>query len=140
MGIGTPELIILGIIALLLFGKDLPKVAKSVGRTVSEFKKGMSEMTSEFREATRDIEEEAASVKRTLHDAASDVDVAVQQKPKKKKPTPKFVEDDDEIDASIDAIASDNNSPQTDSPDIDSLKTISPEADSVPLDSGAENS
>ena len=24
MGIGTPELIILGVIALLLFGKDLP--------------------------------------------------------------------------------------------------------------------
>ena len=108
MGIGTPELIILGVIALLLFGKDLPKVARSVGKTVSEFKKGMSEMTSDLREATRDIEEEARSVKKTIDDTASDVNNAVQQKKKKKKkPTPKFVEDE-EADSSLDA-------PQTDS-------------------------
>ena len=96
MGIGTPELIILGIIALLLFGKDLPKVAKSVGTTVSEFKKGMNEMTSDLREATRDLEEEARSVKKSIDDSVADVDKAVQKKPKKKKPTPKFVEDDEE--------------------------------------------
>ena len=49
MGIGTPELILFGVIALLLFGKDLPRVAKSIGKTISEFKKGMSEMTSDLR-------------------------------------------------------------------------------------------
>ena len=103
MGIGTPELIILGVIALLLFGKDLPKVARSVGKTVSEFKKGMNEMTSDLREATRDLEDEARSVKNTLNNSIADVDKAVQKKPKKKKPTPKFVEDDEEIGVSTDA-------------------------------------
>ena len=108
MGIGTPELIILGIIALLLFGKDLPKVAKSAGKTLSEFKKGMSEMTSDLREATRDLEDEARSVQKTLNDSVADVDKAVQKKPKKKKPTPKFVEDEEEMDSLSDSQSSES--------------------------------
>jgi sec-independent protein translocase protein TatA len=35
------ELAILGIIAVVLFGKKLPDVAKSLGKSVVEFKKGM---------------------------------------------------------------------------------------------------
>lgn len=40
-GIGTQELMILGIIGLLLFGKRLPEVARSLGKGVVEFKKGI---------------------------------------------------------------------------------------------------
>lgn len=39
--IGTPELIVLGVIALLLFGKRLPEVARSMGKGIVEFKKGI---------------------------------------------------------------------------------------------------
>lgn len=39
--LGMPEMIIIGIIALLLFGKRLPEVAKSLGKGVVEFKKGL---------------------------------------------------------------------------------------------------
>jgi len=40
--IGLPELVILGIIVLLLFGNRLPSVMRSLGRGVIEFKKGVS--------------------------------------------------------------------------------------------------
>jgi sec-independent protein translocase protein TatA len=39
-----PELIVVLVVVVLLFGaKKLPELARSVGRSTSEFKKGMSE-------------------------------------------------------------------------------------------------
>ncbi len=44
LGIGTPELIIILVIVLLLFGgKKLPELAKSVGSSVKELRKGISD-------------------------------------------------------------------------------------------------
>ncbi|GDY09937.1 hypothetical protein LBMAG52_34230 [Planctomycetia bacterium] len=40
-------MLIVGLVALLMFGKRLPDVMKSLGRSVTEFKKGISETTSE---------------------------------------------------------------------------------------------
>jgi len=48
-GVGVPEMIIVGIIALLLFGKRLPEVARSLGKGLVEFKKGMSGIEDEVR-------------------------------------------------------------------------------------------
>jgi sec-independent protein translocase protein TatA len=41
MSLGTPELIILAVIILLLFGSRLPSVMRSLGMSVTEFKKGI---------------------------------------------------------------------------------------------------
>ncbi|MEZ6124540.1 MAG: twin-arginine translocase TatA/TatE family subunit [Planctomycetaceae bacterium] len=53
---GPGELIIVGIIALLLFGKRLPEVARNLGKGLSEFKKGMNGIHEEVREASRNAD------------------------------------------------------------------------------------
>lgn len=47
------ELIILLVIALLLFGKRLPEVARSLGKGVVEFKKGIKGIEDEVQEVER---------------------------------------------------------------------------------------
>lgn len=47
-GLGTQELILILIIALLLFGANkLPEIARSLGVSVKEFKKAMKEIEEE---------------------------------------------------------------------------------------------
>jgi len=44
MAIGMPEVIVVLIVVLILFGpKKLPQLAKSIGKSVKEYKKGMNE-------------------------------------------------------------------------------------------------
>lgn len=46
-GIGAPELIIILLVILLLFGSTkLPKLAKSLGEAQKEFKKGVADVDS----------------------------------------------------------------------------------------------
>lgn len=52
-GMGPTELIIVGIIAVLLFGRKLPEVAKSLGVSYREFRKGLNELQSQVN--TREI-------------------------------------------------------------------------------------
>ncbi len=44
LGLGTPEILIIAFIVLLLFGaKKLPELAKGFGKSVNEFKKASKE-------------------------------------------------------------------------------------------------
>ncbi|OYW15788.1 MAG: Sec-independent protein translocase TatA [Planctomycetales bacterium 12-60-4] len=49
---GPMEMIIFGVIALLLFGKRLPEVARSLGKGIVEFKKGLRGIDEEVDAAT----------------------------------------------------------------------------------------
>ncbi len=53
MGIGWTEMVILGVIGLLLFGKRLPEVARNLGKGMMEFKKGMYDLQDEVSSASR---------------------------------------------------------------------------------------
>lgn len=48
---GPLEMIVIGAIGLLLFGKRLPEVGRSVGKTIVEFKRGMKEVEQEVNQA-----------------------------------------------------------------------------------------
>ena len=50
-GIGTPGLIVILLVAILLFGpKKLPELGASIGKTLREFKKPSREITEELQE------------------------------------------------------------------------------------------
>ena len=48
-GIGTPGLIVILLVAVLLFGpKKLPELGASIGKTIKEFKKASQEISEEI--------------------------------------------------------------------------------------------
>ena len=47
--LGMPELIVIGIITLLIFGPRLPSVMRSIGKGIVEFKKGLRDTGEEVR-------------------------------------------------------------------------------------------
>ncbi|MGB9893284.1 MAG: TatA/E family twin arginine-targeting protein translocase [Candidatus Saccharicenans sp.] len=67
--IGVPELIVIFIIALLIFGpKKLPEVGKSVGRAIREFKKASDELRNKVEE-----EINATEIKKEINEVKSDL-------------------------------------------------------------------
>ena len=49
--IGWQELLILAVIGILIFGKRLPEVGRSVGKSIVEFKKGLAGIDDEVEAA-----------------------------------------------------------------------------------------
>lgn len=47
--LGWPELMIIGVIALLIFGRRLPEVGRSLGKGIVEFKKGLQDTGDEIK-------------------------------------------------------------------------------------------
>jgi len=57
-GLGYQELLIILVIVLILFGANrLPELARSLGSSVKEFKKGVNEVKAEDAAATRKEED-----------------------------------------------------------------------------------
>lgn len=52
--IGVPELIVIGLIALLIFGRRLPEVGRSLGKSFVEFKKGLKDTGDELKQIQND--------------------------------------------------------------------------------------
>ena len=48
-GLGSPiHWVVIGVVALLLFGNRLPEVARSLGKAWNEFKRGLNEVSDEL--------------------------------------------------------------------------------------------
>ena len=58
---GPQELIIIGCLAVMLFGKNLPDVAKKLGKTYSQFRKGLSDMQAQLQVDDDDISSNSSS-------------------------------------------------------------------------------
>jgi len=94
-GIGGPELLMVLVIVLLLFGgKKLPELAKGLGKSIREIKKATSGVEEEFRRAINE-EPETPRPKLTQTPAAKPAeppsldDPAVEPAPPPKPPPPK---------------------------------------------------
>lgn len=69
--IGTTELLLMGGLALLLFGgKKLPEVMKGLGQGIKQFKQGMNEVTNEEDKNETEVKDNVES--RTSKDDISD--------------------------------------------------------------------
>jgi sec-independent protein translocase protein TatA len=64
------EWVIILIIALLIFGKRLPDVARSIGRSLTEFKKGINEAKETKDDVTNDIKHVKNDVVKQAKDAS----------------------------------------------------------------------
>ncbi len=68
-GLGTPELVIILLLAFLLFGsKKLPEIGSGLGKAIQSFKKGLSEVDEAKDDLKKAIPgmQEAAAVKEQL--------------------------------------------------------------------------
>ncbi len=78
-GIGLPELIIILIVALIVFGpKKLPDLAKSLGKGMAEFKKATDDFKSTIHNDFSSIENEVRDVKRDINEEIYNPEVASQ--------------------------------------------------------------
>jgi len=46
-GLGTPEIVVLAILGVILFGRKLPEVGRYLGKGIVEFKKGLKGLEDE---------------------------------------------------------------------------------------------
>jgi sec-independent protein translocase protein TatA len=70
-GIGLPEMILILIVALLIFGpKKLPEIGRSLGKAVRGFQDASKEFENEFKREAQQIEE-SVKMQATLESGAS---------------------------------------------------------------------
>jgi len=70
--IGMPELIIIFVIALIIFGpRKLPELGRSLGKSLAEFKKASNELRNTLEEEIRIEEQKETTAKRSTTTSAS---------------------------------------------------------------------
>ena len=62
-GMGPTEMIVIGLIAMLFFGKRLPDVGRGLGRSISEFKKGLKEAETEVQRPLPEAKEASSGTR-----------------------------------------------------------------------------
>lgn len=78
--IGWPEAIVLAVLAILLFGRRLPQVGRSLGRGLVEFKKGLKGVQEEIEKAGQE-ENDAAKKENDGDDDSSAYDKSESPRP-----------------------------------------------------------
>ncbi|MDB4750039.1 twin-arginine translocase TatA/TatE family subunit [Rubripirellula sp.] len=53
-GLGPFEMVVIGVIAVLLFGSNLPEVARKFGGSYREFRRGLNDVQQQFKTAERE--------------------------------------------------------------------------------------
>ncbi len=94
--LGMPELIIIFVIALIVFGpRKLPELGKSLGKSLAEFKRASNELRNSLEEEIRVEEERERTAKAAPSPvAAAPVAAATPQEPAPAAGDPEAVHDD----------------------------------------------
>ncbi len=62
--LGVPEMILIFILALVLFGpKKLPEIGRTIGKAITEFRKASSDLKETFNKEMQNLERETNSIK-----------------------------------------------------------------------------
>ena len=93
-GIGSTELIVILIIALLVLGpKRLPELARSLGRGLAEFRRATSDITEEIDNARIMVKEEVRSAARSAEETEGNQET--EEKPQARKGSVDNADDED---------------------------------------------
>ena len=66
-GIGIPELMLILVIALVVFGPErLPEIGRSIGKAVRDFREMSAGFTSEWEELSKEFEDTVSEVQREV--------------------------------------------------------------------------
>jgi len=74
-GLGPFEMVVIGVIAVLLFGSNLPDVARKLGGSYRELRRGLNDVQQQFRVAEQEAKKTFTgneSAKSGLDDEAED--------------------------------------------------------------------
>ncbi len=63
--LGWQELLVIGVVAVLIFGRRLPEVGRSLGQGLVEFKKGLHGVKDQVKDAVEQTDEIASEAKDT---------------------------------------------------------------------------
>ena len=135
---GVGEILVIGMIAVILFGKRLPEVARSVGKSYNQFRRGLSDIQSDFNSQVysevNSTDYSSYDVPQITSDQEQDVPTAPRFEPPTSEPT---AGDSWDSDVTVsDSPGSDvtvSDSPVSDSPGSDtSLSDPEGPADSEP--------
>lgn len=86
--LGVPELIVIFVIALIIFGpRKLPEIGRSLGRSINEFKKASNELRNTLEEEIR-LDEQRSSTQPPMQSDAAPVPPTVAPQPHVEEPFP----------------------------------------------------
>jgi sec-independent protein translocase protein TatA len=72
--LGVPEMIFIGLLALVLFGpKKLPELGRTMGKALTEFRRASSDLKSSFEREMQTLERESDSLKDATHNVVGDL-------------------------------------------------------------------
>ena len=84
---GWTEIVVVAFVGLLLFGRRLPEVGRSVGRAIVEFKKGVRGIEDEVDNATYNTDYSSSSSSRPVPDAEQEEATAPKFEPPESAPS-----------------------------------------------------